>query len=230
MLSEFLSQLLAELVGTFLLVLTITLASVGVSQLAPIPIGFMLAAMCFTFGYISGAHFNPAISFAVFLNRQMTLRRTVMYILVQLCGSFAASLYASAIIGLNIPTPVPNGDLVNIWQALLCELVYTFALTSVVLHVCFSRQRSNDFYGLAIGMTLTAAGFSVGGFTGGAFNPAVATGTQVVSCVYKNCEPLRSFWVYWVAPFGGAFMASILYQLLDTQERAPVMIGKEAVY
>ncbi|AYU82733.1 AQP9 / aquaporin 2 [Leishmania donovani] len=230
MLSEFLSQLVAEFVGTFLLVLTITLASVGVGTLAPIPIGFMLAAMCFTFGYISGAHFNPAISFAVFINRKMTLRRTVMYIVVQLAGSFCASLYASAIIGLQIPAPVANGDLANTWQVLLCELVYTFALTSVVLHVCFSRQRSNDFYGFAIGMTLMAAGFSVGGFTGGAFNPAVATGTQLVLCVYKNCDPLFYFWVYWIAPICGAFVASVIFQLLDTHESVPVVLGKEAVY
>ncbi|KAK7195892.1 aquaporin 2 [Novymonas esmeraldas] len=230
MLSEFLSQLVAEFVGTFLFVLTITLASVGVGALAPIPIGFMLAAMCFTFGYISGAHFNPAISFAVFINRKMTVRRAALYMIAQLGGSFCASLYASAIIGLNIPAPQPNGDLVNIWQALLCELVYTFALTSVVLHVCFSRQRTNDFYGFAIGMTLMAAGFSVGGFTGGAFNPAVATGTQLVSCMYKNCRPLLFFWVYWIAPIGGAFIATIIYQLLDTHERAPDMRDKEAVY
>ncbi|KAG5468027.1 hypothetical protein LSCM4_01114 [Leishmania orientalis] len=230
MLSEFLSQLVAEFVGTFLFVLTITLASVGVGTLAPIPIGFMLTAMCFTFGYISGAHFNPAISFAAFINHQMTLRRTVLYVAMQLSGSFCASLYASAIIGLSIPAPTPNSDLVNTWQALLCELVYTFALTSVVLHVCFSRQRSNDFYGFAIGMTLMAAGFSVGGFTGGAFNPAVATGTQVVLCVYKNCDPLLYSWVYWIAPIGGAFLASVIYQLLDTHEYVPVVAGKQAVY
>ncbi|CAM38692.1 putative aquaporin 9 [Leishmania braziliensis MHOM/BR/75/M2904] len=230
MLSEFLSQLVAEFVGTFLFVLTIILASVGVGSLAPIPIGFMLAAMCFTFGYISGAHFNPAISFAIFINRKMTLRQTVLYVMMQLGGSFCASLYASAIIGLKIPVPVPNENLAGTWQALLCELVYTFALTSVVLHVYFSRQHSNDFYGFAIGMMLMAAGFSVGGFTGGAFNPAVATGTQLVLCLYNNCDPLFYVWVYWIAPIGGAVIASIVYQLLDAHERVPVVLSKEAVY
>lgn len=230
MFSEFFSQLVAEFIGTFLFVLTITLASIGVGTLAPIAIGFMLAAMCFTFGYISGAHFNPAISFAVFINRKMTLRRTLLYMFVQLAGSFCASLYASVIVGLDIPAPETNADLLNVWQALLCEMVYTFALTSVVLHVCFSRQRTNDFYGFAIGMTLTAAGFSVGGFTGGAFNPAVATGMQLVACIGGKCRPLIFFWVYWIAPIGGAFIATIVYQLLDTHERAPVHMDKEAVY
>lgn len=96
-------------------------------------------------------------------------------------------------------------------------MVYTFALTSVVLHVCYSRQQRNEFYGFAIGFMLMAAGFAVGGFTGGAFNPAVATGTQLVACIGKNCAPLIFFWIYWIAPMGGAFIASIIYQLLDTQ-------------
>lgn len=219
MLSEFLSQLLAEFIGTFLFVLTIPLASLGVGSLSPLPIGFMLAAMCFTFGYISGAHFNPAISFAVLINQKMSLRRALCYMASQLLASFCASLYGSAIVGLDIPVPETNAELINVWQGLLCEMVYTFALTSVVLHVCYSRQRSNDFYGFAIGMTLMAAAFSVGGFTGGAFNPAVATGTQIVACIGGNCRPLIFFWIYWIAPLGGAFVASIVYQILDTHDR-----------
>lgn len=224
MLSEFFSQLLAEFIGTFLFVLTIPLASLGVGSLSPLPIGFMLAAMCFTFGYISGAHFNPAISFAVFINKKMSLHRLVFYIITQLLASFCASLYGSAIVGLDIPVPETNIQLVSVWQALLCEMVYTFALASVVLHVCYSRQRSNDFYGFAIGMTLMSAAFSVGGFTGGAFNPAVATGTQLVACIGGNCKPLIFFWIYWIAPIGGAFIASIVFQLLDTHERVEAKV------
>lgn len=219
MLSEFLSQLLAEFLGTFLFVLTIPLAQLGVGALAPLPVGFMLAAMCFTFGYVSGAHFNPAISFAVFLNGLMTLRRLVCYVFAQLLASFMASLYGSAIVGLSIPVPQIDPNLFHLWQGLVCEMVYTFALTSVVLHVCHSRQRTNDMYGFAVGFALTAAGFAVGGITGGAFNPAVATGTQLVACIGGNCHPLFFFWVYWIAPFGGALIASVLFQVLDTHER-----------
>lgn len=222
MLSEFQSQLLAEFLGTFLFVLTIPLATLGVGSLSPLPIGFMLAAMCFTFGYISGAHFNPAISFAVFINRKMSLRRLIFYVIAQLLAAFLASLYGWAIVGLTLPAPQVDPNVFHVWQGLVCEMVYTFALTSVVLHVCFSRQRSNDFYGFAIGFTLTSAAFAVGGISGGAFNPAVATGTQLVACIGGNCRPLIFFWVYWIAPIGGAFAASILYQILDTHDREEV--------
>ncbi|KEG14255.1 Aquaporin 2 [Trypanosoma grayi] len=213
------SQCIAEFIGTFLFVLTIPLASLGVGSLAPLPIGFMLAAMSFSFGYISGAHFNPAISFATFINGKIPFKQLVFYMGTQIVAAFTASLYGSAIVGLDIPVPSTDVELVSVWQAILCEMVYTFALTSVVLHVNYSRQRSNEFYGFAIGMTVLSASFAVGGFTGGAFNPAVATGTQLVGCIGGNCKPLIMFWIYWVAPLGGAFLASMAYQILDTHER-----------
>jgi glycerol uptake facilitator-like aquaporin len=88
------------------------------------------------------------------------------------------------------------------------------------LHVAYSRQRTNSFYGFAIGMTVMAAAFSVGGFTGGAFNPAVATGIQLVACFGGNCKPLIFSWMYWVAPMGGAFVGGFIFNLLDTNARA----------
>jgi glycerol uptake facilitator-like aquaporin len=213
------SELVAEFVGTFLFVLTITLATIGIGSLAPLAIGFMLMAMVFTFGYISGGHFNPAITFATFITRHTSLRKLIKYVIVQVLAGILSTLYASAIVGLDVPVPTTDTNIVDVWQSLLSELVYTFALACVVLHVAYSRQRTNSFYGFAIGMTLMAAAFSVGGFTGGAFNPAVATGIQLVACFGGNCKPLIFTWMYWVAPMGGAFLGGFAYNLLDTNAR-----------
>ncbi|CUI15569.1 aquaporin 9, putative [Bodo saltans] len=213
------SELVAEFVGTFLFVLTITLATIGIGSLAPLAIGFMLMAMVFTFGYISGGHFNPAITFATFITRHTPLRKLIRYVIVQVLAGIMSTLYASAIVGLDVPVPTTDTNIVAVWQSLLSELVYTFALACVVLHVAYSRQRTNSFYGFAIGMTLMAAAFSVGGFTGGAFNPAVATGIQLVACFGGNCSPLIFTWMYWVAPMGGAFLGGFAYNLLDTNSR-----------
>ncbi|CAD2214814.1 aquaporin 9 [Angomonas deanei] len=231
MLSEFFSQLLAEFIGTFLFVLTIPLAPIGVGKLAPLPIGFMLCSMCFTFGYISGAHFNPAITFAALINGKFTFQRAFWYIIVQIFGAFCASLYSMTIVGVEIGVPSTDMTLGAIWQSVISELVYTFALASVVLHVCFSRQRSNDFYGFTIGLTVTCGAFAVGTVSGGAFNPALALGTQLVSCIGGDCKPLLSFWVYWIAPLLGAFIATIIYQILDTHDRGEgKVIVKDAVF
>lgn len=216
-LSRTASELVAEFVGTFLFVLTIPLSSMGVGSLAPIPIGFMLMAMVFTFGYISGGHFNPAVTFATVVTRHTTLPKFARYTAAQVVAGIFATLYGTAIVGLDFPTPNTNNNIVKIWQALCAEMVYTFALASVVLHVAYSRQRSNDFYGFAIGMTVVAAAFSVGGFTGGAFNPAVATGIQLVRCFTGDCTPLIQVWLYWAAPLAGAFGGGFLYNILDTE-------------
>lgn len=221
-LSPHATTLVAEFVGTFLFVLTIPLASIGVGSLAPIPIGFMLMAMVFSFGYISGGHFNPAVTFATFVVGQTPFRKLLEYTIVQVLAAVCATLYGVIIVGLDVPAPTTNNNLIKIWQAFCAELVYTFALANVVLHVACSRQKGNDFYGFAIGMTVLSAAFSVGGFTGGAFNPAVATGTQLVRCVtMQDCIPLAYIWLYWFAPLGGAFLGGMLFNLLDTYEAPP---------
>lgn len=218
--SQQMTELVSEFVGTFLFVLTIPLASIGVGEMAPVAIGFMLSAMVFTFGYCSGGHFNPAVTFAVMTIRQIPVSKGLRYMAVQVLGAIFASLYGTSIVGLDFPAPTTNNNLVKIWQALCAELVYTFALATVVLHVACSRQKGNDFTGFSVGMTVLAAAFSVGGFTGGAFNPAVATGIQLIRCFTGDCVPLYHLWLYWVAPMAGAFLGGMLFNVLDTEEKA----------
>ena len=210
------SRLFAELLGTFLFTLTIPLASIGVGSLAPIPIGFMLSAMTFCFAYVSGAHFNPAVTIGTFFIGRMHIVRVVQYIGVQCAAAWLATLYAAIIVGVDMPAPEAR-SLKAVWRALLTESVYSFAVASVVLHCMYSRQRNNNFYGFAIGTTVLSCAFAVGGFSGGAFNPAVATGTQLSKCMLAgDCEPLQMLWVFWAAPTAGAFVASLFYNILDT--------------
>ena len=228
--SQAVSELVSEFIGTFLLCLTIPLAGMGVGTLAAVPIGFMLMAMVFSFGYISGGHFNPAISLSTVFVGKNGVRRMAMYVGVQVLASICANLYGTIIAGLDFPVPTTNNSLIKIWQGFLAELVYTFALTCVVLHVAMSRQKSNEFYGFAIGMTVLAAAFSVGGFTGGAFNPAVATGSQLVRCWTGDCVPLYHVWLYWAAPCLGAFIGALLFNILDTQDNTPAAAQIAAVH
>lgn len=222
MFSPFISKLVAELIGTFMFTLTIPLADLGVGELAPLAVGFMLCAMCFTFGYISEAHFNPAISFAAYFNGRMELVHVAAYVIAQLIGSFLASLYGTAVAKIDIP--VPNGDITNltVWQTFLCELIFSFAVITVVLHVSYSGYRGNDFYGFALSFTLVAAGLCMGGVISGSFNPAVATGSQLVACFNGNCSPLLWCWVYWVGPIAGSLLASVVYQILDVTDATSV--------
>ena len=223
------NETLGEFLGVFLLCVTIPLASIGAGTLAPVPIGFFVCALVFTFGYVSQAHFNPAMSLAFFLVGQCPLEKMVRYMITHVLASICAYLYGTLIAGYNFPVPTTNNSLIKIWQGFLAELVYTFALGCVSLHVSLGPQKGNGFYGFAIGMTVLAAAFSVGGFTGGAFNPAVATGSQLVRCLTGDCTPLYHVWLYWAAPCLGGFIAAVLYNVLDTGATPPPAIELKTI-
>ncbi len=212
------SAIVVEFVGTFLFILTIPLSVSGSGDVAPLAIGFMLMAMIFCFGYISGGHFNPAVTLAVMLARpkgeDMKLKTRAFYIVAQLAGGFAAAFYCFIILGPSFPVPDTANDMIKVGKAFFAESVYTFVLASVVLHVACSSQKDNNFYGFAIGMAVLSAALCVGGVSGGAFNPAVATGLIVFRCLTGYCVPMYHLWVYWVAECLGALVAAILYNLV----------------
>ena len=214
---------LAEATGTFIFVLTIGLVTINnpttkgmpETNITPIPIGFMLMCMVFTFGYISGGHFNPAVTAAVALAGKMHYARAIGYILCQTGAAFGAGVFSMIMQGsedIVVPTVENNGGLIR--EGIFAELIYTFALTTVVLNVAYSKQKENFFYGFAIGMVIVAGVSAVGGVSGGAFNPAVATGLQAAVCLVGNCQPLMHFWLYWTSPMIGAVLSTILYRQL----------------
>jgi aquaporin Z len=99
--------------------------------------------------------------------------------------------------------------------ALLAEFLFTFALVYVVLNVATAKGTSgNSFYGLAIGFTVLVGAFSVGNISGGAFNPAVATGISVM-----GLSSWANIWIYLIAEFAGAAVAAGAFKILNPAER-----------
>lgn len=226
-----LGSFLAEAIGTFAWVLTLTLTSVrnqsifdvaDDTNMTSVPIGFMLTSMVFTFGYISGGHFNPAVSLAVFLIGKLDLYRCVGYILCQVAAALGAGLVAMAIQGAN-DIFVPSVANSYVSSGIFSEMIYTFAVAMVVLNIAYSRQSGNFFYGFAVGMTVAAGSASVGRISGGAFNPAAATGLQVALCLTGECEALKSFWIYWLAPLIGSVVAAVVYSQMAQPTNTQVL-------
>src|SRR5438105_3802024 len=122
---------LTEFIGTFFLVLTIGLAVLSKSSLAPIAIGASLMVMVYMGGHVSGAHYNPAVSLAVLLRGKLSILDFVIYVIVQVAGALAAASVAAAIKGEFCPIAPGRGVLPV--QALLVEILYTFALALLVL-------------------------------------------------------------------------------------------------
>ena len=202
---------LVEFIGTFFLVFTIgmTVIAPGAGNMAPLAIGSVLAVMIFAGGHISGGHFNPAVTLGVWIRGRCPTVDVLPYMAVQIGGGLVASL---AVKFLKTGLLAKAAELGNrplspeVLPALLVEFLFTFALVWVVLNTATAKGTANNsFYGLAIGFTVMAGAYAVGGVSGGAFNPAVAIGLCTMGIVAWT-----SIWIYLVAGLvGGAFAAFV---------------------
>lgn len=204
---------LVEFIGTFFLVLAIGMAVIapGSGDLAPIAIGAALMVMVYAGGHVSGAHYNPAVTIAIWLRGRCPQSDVIPYIGAQLAASIAASMVVLALKG----DPSPSPQDIKIFPALVAEIIGTFALAFVILNVAFAKATSgNSFYGLAIGLTVTAMAFAFGGISGAVFNPAVALGVTVM-----HLEKAANLWVYLVANFGAAVLAAAAFKFINPDDK-----------
>jgi aquaporin Z len=203
-------KLVMESIGTMFLVLAVGLTG------NPLAIGLMLMVMVYMGGHVSGAHYNPAVSLAVFLRGKLTSAEMLRYWGAQLLGAFVAAILHWLLKDATF-APAPGAD-VALWQALLAEILFTFALASVVLNVATTKTLAGNWiYGAAIGLTVTAAAFSVGGISGGAFNPAVATGPIVWQGI-QGGSGWSDLVLYWVGPLVGGALAAVVFKYLQPEE------------
>jgi aquaporin Z len=208
------SKYLTEFIGTFFLVLTIGCTVYGGAPgvIPPIAIGAVLMVMVYAGGHLSGAHYNPAITVAVYLRGRCPASDIVPYMGAQLAGAGLAAVSALMLLG---KPAGPGGPLQSVSAALLAEFLFTFALAWVVLNVATSKDNNgNSFYGLAIGMTVMTGAFAVGHISGGVFNPAVAVGISIMGLAGWS-----NFWVYLLGTFGGAVLAALVFKSVNPEDR-----------
>jgi aquaporin Z len=201
---------LTEFIGTFFLVFTIGLSVLSGSSMAPLAIGSALMVMVYMGGHVSGAHYNPAVSLAVWMRGKLSPLDLVIYTIAQVCGAIVA---ASVVLAITHKTlVVAPGPGVKVLSAILVEILYTFALALVVLNVATARKtEGNSYYGLAIGFTIAAAAFAGGGISGGAFNPAVGFGPILIDTL-NGGQSMHNLWIYLVGPFAGGALAGLIFR------------------
>ncbi|MFN3596160.1 MAG: MIP/aquaporin family protein [Rubricoccaceae bacterium] len=220
-----LPKLLTEFVGTFFLVLTIGLTVLGRSPFASLAIGFVLAAMVFMGGHVSGGHYNPAVSLAVWLRGRMPAAEVGPYMGVQVLGGFLAALTAGLVYGQ--PLVVAPAATAPLAAFILLELLFAMILALVVLNVATARGTDgNSFYGLAIGLTVMAGAYAAGPVSGGAFNPAVALGPFLASAVQGGPTSGAHLLVYVLATLAGGALAAGVFRLQNPSDRGPVSAGR----
>ena len=205
-------KLVVEFIGTFFLVLTVGLAVANAGDLAPLAIGASLMVMIFAGGHVSGGHFNPAVSTAVFLRGKMTCAREYgAYVATQLVAGVVAALVVM-LLGFDYDDAIATGDA---GKMLIAEFLFTFALAWVVLNVATARGTAdNSFYGLAIGFTVVVGAYAVGAISGGAFNPAVALGAMVMGLFSWG-----DIWIYAIATMLGGAVAAFTFLFTQPGEK-----------
>ena len=211
-------KLTVELIGTFFFVLTIGLVVVGATPvngaIAPLAIGSALMVMVYAGGHISGGHYNPAVTLAVWIRGRLATREILPYWFAQVLGAVLAGLLTVYLKGQ--PAPVEKGP--ETIPSVIVEILYMFALAYVVLNVATSKATAgNSYYGLAIGFTVVIGAFAAGPISGGAFNPAIATGLGVMG-VIKSSQVLTLI----LANLVGGVLAGLAFRFLNPDDLEPL--------
>ena len=206
--------LAAELIGTFALVFagagaimvddkTHQLGHVGVA----ITFGLVIMVMIYAVGHVSGAHFNPAVSFAFALTRHFSWTRLLGYWAAQLSGALIAAAILRGSLGnrAHLGATLPAGSQA---QAFLWEAVLTFFLMFVIMSVATDTRAVGEAAAIAIGGTVGLDAMFGGPVTGASMNPARSLGPALVS------GDLHALWLYIVAPLVGAAVGAIAYQFV----------------
>lgn len=228
-------KLVAEFIGTMVLVIMGCGTAMLVGCAADAGCGYILTALAFGLtivgmaycvGNISGCHINPAVSLGVFLSKRMTASEFGGYVVAQVVGALVGAVLLAAIFTLGGVTDMTGGFGSNglsgvngsIVAGLLVEVILSFIFVLTILGVTSPKANHGSFGGLIIGLTLTLVHILGIGLTGTSVNPARSIGPAIVAAVSGNAEPLASLWVFIVAPLVGGAVAAVVYKALETDE------------
>lgn len=218
----------AEALGTFFLVLIgpgavmVNAYAGGLEQVGiALAFAFVVIAMVYALGHLSGAHINPAVTLAFWSVRRFPAREVVPYIVAQCAGAVAASFVLRATLG-------PVGDLgatlprIPLAAAFVVEWLLSFALMFVIMAVATDERVADGFAALAVGITVGFCALVGGPITGASMNPARSFGPALIGGLWGD------HWVYWVAPITGMMAAARAYELLRLAE-APYLAEDHSV-
>ncbi|MBR2035268.1 MAG: MIP family channel protein [Prevotella sp.] len=220
---------LAEMFGTMVLVLMGcgVAVSLGCDPVANIPavvgtafaFGLSVVAMAYTIGGISGCHINPAITLGCLLSGRMSGKDAGMYMLFQVIGAFIGSAILWVLVG-NVSGMEGTGanDLqagVSTVGGLLAEIIFTFVFVLVVLGATSKTNgATNNFAGLAIGLSLILVHLVCIRYTGTSVNPA----RSIAPAIFQGGTALANLWIFIVGPFVGAALAAFVWKAIETEK------------
>ena len=217
---------LAEMVGTMVLVLMGcgVAVSLGCDPVANIPavvgtafaFGLAVVAMAYTIGGISGCHINPAITLGCLLTKRISAKDACMYMIFQVIGAFIGSailyLLVNNVTGMDGTGANDLQQNVNVTGGLIAEIVFTCVFVLVVLGATAKTNgATNNFAGLAIGLSLILVHLVCIRYTGTSVNPA----RSIAPAIFQGGAALSHLWIFIVGPFAGAILAAVIWMIID---------------
>ena len=199
-------KITTEFIGTFFLSLTICTAAVygSAGEYAPFGIAATLMVMIYAGGHISGAHYNPAVTVSIYLRGACEKDEVLPYIASQVIAAVSAAIVVENLLR---PNEVVLGFELGT-DAIVAELLFTFALAYVILNVATTESTSgNGYFGAAIALVVLAGAITVGSISLASFNPAVTS-----ALIVSGKLTLADSWMHFVPQFVGAVLATYVYK------------------
>ena len=229
--ASLLRRLLAEFVGTGLLVLfgagsvvaaltinggRLDYAGLGIIALA---FGLVVALVIYAVGTTSGAHINPAVTVALAAARRFSWAEVAPYVVAQLLGAFTGAMLIVAYVGsratdLGSVGLTALGPGVNGLQGIVAEALGTFLLVFTIMAVAVDERAPAGWAGFLIGLAVATEIMLIGPFTGGSVNPARSFGPYLVNQIFGGSTPWSEFYVYIVGPLVGGVAGALCYEAL----------------
>jgi len=221
---DYVRRAVAEFVGAFALIFVGAGSAIyGNIEVAAFANGLVIAVMVSAVGFISGGHFNPAVTLGFLVTRRISGPLAAVYWLAQ----FGAAALAALLLRWVLPPPATLRSGVpalvaqlSSGKGVVIEAVLTFFLVWVIFATAAdARGTFKQIAGLAIGLTIVLDVLMGGGLTGAAMNPARAFGPELVDKRWADA------WVWYVGPASGAVIAAVLYELLYLRPLQPAPVG-----
>ena len=232
--AEFLGTALLTLIGAGSVTATQTIAAGSGAKFSEADLGiisfafaFIIMAMIFAIGKISGCHINPAVTIALALTGRVDWLTAIAYIVAQFIGAVVGAL---GIVAMFSSTAATNSILgvtsfsspVSPLQAIVAEAIGTFILVFTIYGVAVDPRAPAGWAALGIGLIVAGIIFVVGPVTGAALNPARAFGTTFVQAIFGGKNFFNQYYVYIIGPVVGGALGAIVYDLLVQPKAVPV--------
>ena len=221
-----LKPFLAEMLGTFMLVFAGTGAiiindisggAIGHLGIAA-TFGLIVLTVIYTYGDISGAHINPAVTLAFWATGRLKLKKVFSYVAAQLVGAIIASI----LLGALFPSHETLGSTLAgkyLWQTLVLEIITTWWLVTVILHVSTGAKEKGLVAGIVISSVVCLEAIFAGPISGASMNPARSIAPALIS------GHLNQLWIYLLGPVSGSLLAVLNFNYFETKSRTKILIN-----